>query len=138
MEKNVKGIVGLISALLAFVLIIVAFVPMTPLKDINISFYGGINTAVALVAVLLSLVAIVAGAMSVKHKDKKGPRKAGIIVGVLTLIISLISWGMLSAATVLTDYVNGTNQELTNSMTQEEKESLDNLLEQLKEAAKQD
>ena len=138
MEKNVKGFVGLISALLAFGLIIVAFVPMTPLKDFNINFYGGINTTVALVAAVLSLVAIVAGAMSVKHKDKKGPRKAGIIIGVLTLIISLIFLGILSAASLITDYANGTNQELTKSMTQEEKESLDSFLEQLKEAAKQD
>ena len=94
MKKNVKGFIGLFAGIASFVLTGVAASVLTnKIEGTKIALHGDINVTMALIAAALGLVAIVFGILSIKHKDQKGPRKAGIIVGVFAVIIALAAAG---------------------------------------------
>ncbi|MBQ9673565.1 MAG: hypothetical protein IJV39_02955 [Ruminococcus sp.] len=132
MQKNVKGFVGLIAGLLAFVSIIIAFIPTTPIEGTNAVFYGSINIAFAVAGIVLGIVAIVAGALSRKPTDKKGPRKSGIIIGIFAVIIAIFALGITATLSLITDYANGKDVPAFSEMDGSHKEQIDNLVDMLK------
>lgn len=136
MQKNVKGFVGLFAGILAFVFIIIAMIPTTEIRDSGIMFYGSNNPTFALIAVPLGIVAIVAGIMSKKDKDKKGPRKSGVILGVIAIIIGLIAAMATFALSFLTTYANNPNDPMFESMSKEDKANLDKAIDQIIESSK--
>lgn len=114
-KKNVVGYVGLILGLASIAMLIAAFaVPLTKLTgmgfDGKISFYGGTNVALAWIGVVLAIAAIVCGVVSKKYKDRQGPRKPGVIIGIIGVILGLISAGVIGLFSMLTEYINSDGQ----------------------------
>ncbi len=132
MQKNVKGFIGLFIGLAAFIVIIIAMVPFTPINGTSINFYGGINSTLALIGAGLGVAAIIFGALSVKDKDKTGPRKAGIIVGIFAVIIGLIFSGIAGLLSSFTDYANGVPGNALSQLDESQRKEIDKALEQLK------
>lgn len=139
-EKNVKGIIGLVSGLLSLVLVLAAlFVPTTPINGTSMKFYGNLNLILCGCAVVLASVAIVFGVMSRKDADKKGPRKAGVIIGVIMILVSLIAAGIVYVMTMVTDYANNGHDSKIYQMVKDDPEtakSLDEAVEKLRTEAK--
>lgn len=131
-KKNVKGFVGLFAGLLSFVCIFISLIPMEKIIDSNTKFYGSTNTTLAVIAAVLGIVAIVAGAMSKKDSDKKGPRKSGVIIGIFAVIISLIAAGTTAVLSTVTDYANGKDVSAFESLDDSQRETLDELVATLK------
>ena len=90
-EKNVKGIIGLCFGLLAIVFAALSMIPMTKLTGMGlngeVSFFGQINVVFSLCVLVSAVIAIIFGAMSKKDADKPGPRKSGVIIGIIFIII---------------------------------------------------
>ncbi len=134
MEKNVKGFIGLFAGLIAFGCLIASFIPMEEIQGSDgVMFYGSINTRLAFIGFIVAIVAIVFGAMSKKHIDKKGPRKAGVVLGIFAIIISLFAMGITGVCSVITDYANGKSTALVENMSQEERQQIDDLVAKLKD-----
>lgn len=139
MKMNVKGFIALIAGLLAFLFIIISF--MLPLGQINgtdIKFYDFPNMYVAMISVPLGIFAIVMGVLSRKDKDKKGPRKSGLIIGIIAIvlgIIATISTGLLSMVTL---YANNPNDSAFSSLSADQREDLDKIVDQLKNGGELD
>ena len=95
-EKNVKGITGLCFGLIAIVFAALSMIPMIQLTGMGlngeISFFGQINVVFSLCVLVSAVIAIIFGAMSKKDADKPGPRKSGVIIGIIFIIIGLIFW----------------------------------------------
>ena len=111
MKKNVKGFIGLFLALASILLIIIAYmVPMEKLTgfgiDGKITFYGNANCAFVWISVACAVAAIVFGIMAVRHKDQKGPRKVGIILGIICVIVGLLSALVIGLLALVTEYIN--------------------------------
>lgn len=119
--KNTKGFIALFSALAALVCLVVGVcIPLT--KIIDTPFWGYPNLILGIVALVLCLIAIVFAILSFKDKDKKGPRKAGLFLGIFFLLFTwipmVIGWfgGAIDAytkgnndnfvATAMNDYNN--------------------------------
>lgn len=128
MQKNVKGFIGLFSGLLSIVLVLVAvFVPLEPLKGLGVNWHGKVNVYIAVGAIVLAIVAIVFGILSRKDVDKKGPRKAGIIIGVIMVIISLIATGILAISYMMTDFINNGEESTLYQSAKDDPEQLKQL-----------
>lgn len=135
MSKNVKGFIGLFTGLAAFILLIAAFlIPTAPIQGTVISLYGGANVIMALIAAALGITAIVFGIISIRDSDKKGPRKAGIIIGSFAIIISLLSSGIFALTGALTDYANGKKDTVFSQIDNKSRAELDKSIKELKEA----
>ena len=134
MEKNVKGFIGLFAGLTAFGCLIVSFIPLEQIQGSNgFKFYGDVNVRLAFIGFITAIIAIVFGALSKKHIDKKGPRKAGIIIGIFAVIISLFAMGITGICSVITNYANGKSTALVESMSQEERQQIDEFVASLKD-----
>ena len=131
MQKNVKGIVSLVAALLAIVCIVIAFIPTAALRDTSVKFYGGTNVVFAAIAIPLGLIALIAGIMSLKQSDKKGPRKTGMILGILAILCAIFATAATSILSVVTNYANNPNDPAFSSMSQEQKDTIDKLIDQI-------
>ena len=112
-EKNVKGIIGLCFGLLAIVFAALSMIPMTKLTGMGLNgevaffgFFGQINVVFSLCVLVSAVIAIIFGAMSKKDADKPGPRKSGVIIGIIFIIIGLISFGVTSSFSAITEYIN--------------------------------
>ena len=94
--KNIKGIIGLCFGLLAIVFVALSMIPMTKLTGMGlngeVSFFGQINVVFSLCVLVSAVIAIIFGAMSKKDADKSAPRKSGVIIGIIFIIIGLIFW----------------------------------------------
>lgn len=132
MQKNVKGFIGLFAGIAAFIVIIIATIPFTPINGTSLNFYGSINSTLALIGAALGIIAIIFGALSAKDKDKKGPRKAGIIVGIFAVIIGLIFTGVASLLASITDYANNVPGNALSQMDEANRKEIDNLLDQMR------
>ena len=134
MEKNIKGFIGLFAGLAAFGCLIASFIPLEQIQGSNgLKFYGDVNVRLAFIGFIAAIVAIVFGALSKKHIDKKGPRKAGIIIGIFAVIISLFAMGITGICSVITDYGNGKSTALVENMSQEERQQIDEFVARLKD-----
>ena len=109
-EKNVKGIIGLCFGLLAIVFAALSMIPMTKLTGMGlngeVSFFGQINVVFSLCVLVSAVIAIIFGAMAKKDADKPGPRKSGVIIGIIFIIIGLITFGITSSFSAITEYIN--------------------------------
>ncbi len=109
-EKNVKGIIALCLALASVLLNIIAFIPMEKLTgfdiDGKIAFFGSVNVTLSQIALIFAIAAIVLGIMARKHTDKKGPRKSGLIIGIIFIFVSLITLAITAGLSTITEYIN--------------------------------
>ena len=109
-EKNVKGITGLCFGLIAIVFAALSMIPMIQLTGMGlngeISFFGQINIVFSLCTLVSAVIAVIFGAMSKKDADKPGPRKSGVIIGIILIIIGLIAFGVTSSFAAITEYIN--------------------------------
>ena len=114
MQKNVKGYIGLCAGLLSIILVIAAgTLRLEPIKGSSVKFYGSANVYMCVAALVIAIVAIVFGALSKKDADKKGPRKPGVIIGIIMIFVSLIGMLFTGGASLITDYANnGENSKL--------------------------
>lgn len=136
MQKNVKGYLGLTFGLLSVLFIILAFIPTNPLKGIAINLHGSINVIFGWVACGLAILAIVFGALSKRDADKKGPRKAGVIIGIFAVVISLLSVMVVSLSATLADYINEVpGNSISQSLSKSQLKELNESIEKLREAA---
>lgn len=128
--KNVKGFIGLFAGLTAFILIGIAlFVVTNAIPGSAIKLHSGWNVTLALIGGLLGVIAIVFGIMACRHKDRKGPRKAGIIIGVFAILISLSATGICALSQAFGDYANNVpGNALSESMKPEQREDADKII----------
>ena len=109
-EKNVKGITGLCFGLIAIVFAALSMIPMIQLTGMGlngeISFFGQINIVFSLCTLVSAVIAVIFGAMSKKDADKPGPRKSGVVIGIIFILIGLISFGVTSSFAAITEYIN--------------------------------
>ena len=133
MKKNVPGFIALFSGIAAFVCIIIAFIPTTPNSGSSLSLMGGMNLAFAGVGVLLGLVALITGIISIRRRDQKGPRKAGMIIGIFAIIISLIACGVTAVSKAFVDYANNVPGNALSQMDDSSRKTLDDSLKELRE-----
>ena len=134
MKKNVKGYIALFAGIAAIILICIAlFVCTNTISGTSIALHGQMNVTLALIAAGLGVVAIVFGIMSRKDKDKPGPRKAGVIIGVITVIVGLLSCVFCSLSSMLVDYANGNaDNSIFSEMDADTRQQIDDLIEQLR------
>ncbi len=132
MKKNTKGIIGLTAGILSFASIIMTFVPLHQLAGSSIMFLGTTNIFFGVAAGVLALIAIIFGIMSRKDADKKGPRKAGIIVGAFAIIIAMFSTGIAGLGSMITDYANHVEGNVISQMDSKTREPIDKMLVELK------
>ncbi|MBQ2487066.1 MAG: hypothetical protein II517_01845 [Ruminococcus sp.] len=133
MKKNVNGFIGLFAGIAAFVLIGIALFALTnPISGTTLALHGGFNVIIALVGAVLGIVAIVFGVMSRKDADKKGPRKAGVIVGVFAIIIALMSAGVCTLTKTIADYANNVPGNALSQMDNGNRAEMDKMIEQLR------
>lgn len=131
MKKNVLGFIALFSGIAAFICIIIAFIPTTPIAGSSLSLYGGINVACAGGSIFLGLVALITGIISMRFRDKMGPRKAGMIIGIFAIIIGLISFVTTSISKVIVDYANKVPGNVISQMDDESRKTFDDSLKEL-------
>lgn len=134
MKKNVKGFIGLFTGIAAFILIGVAlFMPTNPIAGTRLALHGNLNMMLALAGGALGIAAMVFGILSRKGRDtQKGPRKAGVIVGVCAVFIALISCGICSMTQLVADYANGVPGNAISQMDPSARQEIDNSIRQLK------
>ena len=133
MQKNVKGIIGLICALASVILTGAAFcLPTSKINGSSISLYGSINVYMCFGAAFLGLLAIIFGILAVRDRDKKGPRKAGIIIGAIAIVIAMCSAGICGLVSAMVDYANGKSDTIVSKLDDETRRNLDEMIDRLK------
>ena len=129
MQKNVKGFIGLFAGLASVVCIILAFsVRMEKINGTSFRFWGSTNLIFGVIACILAIVAIVFGFMSKRDSDKKGPRKAGIIIGFIAVFISFFAMALGGLCGMIVDYFNnGEKSEIYEQLKPEDRKTFDDL-----------
>ena len=111
MKTNVKGVIGLVLGLASLALLgTSAFLPTEKLTGFGIdgkmSFLGSINVILGWSGVVLAIAAIVFGILACRRKDTKGPRKSGIVIGIIGVILGLAVAGVVGLFSSLTEFIN--------------------------------
>ena len=136
MQKNVKGFIALFAALAAIILTVVGCMPMA--KVVDFPMWSGVNQVLGYIALALCLVAIVFAILSFRDKDKKGPRKTGMILGILCLLVVWVPMVLGWAGGLVTGYVNGDNNVIAQEMDKYEKGDKDSFISQMLDSTKDD
>lgn len=136
MQKNVKGFIALFAALAAIILTVVGCMPMA--KVVDFPMWSGVNQVLGYIALALCLIAIVFAILSFRDKDKKGPRKTGMILGILCLLVVWVPMVLGWAGGLVTGYVNGDNNVIAQEMDKYEKGDKDSFISQMLDSTKDD
>ena len=136
MQKNVKGFIALFAALAAIILTVVGCMPMA--KVVDFPMWSGVNQVLGYTALALCLIAIVFAILSFRDKDKKGPRKTGMILGILCLLVVWVPMVLGWAGGLVTGYVNGDNNVIAQEMDKYEKGDKDSFISQMLDSTKDD
>lgn len=136
MKTNVKGYIGLFSGIIALVLILIAMVlPTNPINGTSIALHGTVNIVISYIAAALGVVAIIFGVLSRKGKGtEKGPRKAGVIIGIFAVIFAFISVGICSMTKEMVDYANGKPGSAFSQLDDKSRQDIDKAINELKQA----
>lgn len=134
MKKNVKGFIGLFSAIGAILLALAAlFFPTAHITGSSLSLPGSMNVTMAAIAAGLGVIAIIFGILAVREPDKQGPRKAGIIVGVFAILIGLGSAAFCGMFGMIADYANKVpGNALSQSLPEDQRQSFDKMIDELR------
>ena len=134
MKKNVKGFIGLFAAIGAIVLAFAALIfPASHISGSSLSLPGSMNVTMALIAAGLGVLAIIFGILAVREPDKQGPRKAGIIVGLLAILLGLGAAALCVILGMVDDCANnGPGNTLSQSLDESKKKEFDKLVEQIR------
>ena len=134
MKKNVKGFIGLFSAIGGIILAIAALCfPTAHITGSSLSLPGSMNVTMAAIAAGLGVIAIIFGILAVREPDKQGPRKAGIIVGVFAILIGLGSAAFCGIFGMVADYANKVpGNALSQSLPEDQRQSFDKMIDELR------
>lgn len=133
MKKNGLGFAGLFCGLASLILTGVALCLRTgKIEGSSVSLYGSVNIYLCFGAAALGLIALVLGILAVRHRDRKGPRKAGIIIGIIAIIIAMGSAGICGVVSSVVDYANGKPNTIFSKVDGETRQQLDELVEKIK------
>jgi len=139
-KKSTKGMVSLIAALLCIGCIIGSLVPFTKITiegtSKSFTFFSDINVILAVVAIPLALIAIIAGAMAGKDKDKSGPKRVGMVIGIIGIIVAIFACGVSCIMNEMGKFVSGKDSVLTESAKNDPnlKKQLDDFKKQITDA----
>ena len=132
-QKNVKGIIALVLALVSLVLMGLAFVPMESLRNTSVKFFGGLNILFGALALVAAIAAVVFGAMGKKNTDKKAMAITGMVIGIISIILSIFTTGIVAILSTVTDYINNGSESWLAQNIQDESQlkEIDDALDQL-------
>lgn len=131
MKKNVFSFISLGLVAVAFILLIVSFIPMAEIKGSSMKFFGGIGTTLGWLGFLSAALALVTGIIGLVKKDP-GPRKIAVILSVIFLIVTLIGASAVSILGEVTKYANE-EKSIFDEMDGDAKKSVDDLVKSLRE-----
>ncbi len=102
-----KSLIALILALGGIVCLFLSWIPMDPVtwKGKTMNMHSSINVLFSVLSLGLAIVALVMGIIAKKRTDKPGKAIAAKIIGILTLIVSLLSLTILSVLYFTAEYV---------------------------------
>lgn len=126
MQKNVKGFISLGAALAAIILTFVGFSPLG--KVLKYPMWSSVNQTLGCIALILCVAAIVFAILSFKDKDKKGPRKTGMILGILCILIAWIPVVLGWFGGAIIGYANGESNFISEEMDKYAKGDKDSYL----------
>lgn len=138
--KNVKGIIGLILALVSLICIGVAWIPLDKLTGMGfngrVSFFGTANLVLIGIGFVCAIAAIVFAVKAKRDADLPGPRKSGMVVGIICIVLALISWAGIGLLSTLTEFINSDGQRglIAEAIKNDEnaKKQIDEAIEKLK------
>ena len=131
MKKNVFSFISLGLVAVAFILLIVSFIPMAEIKGSRMKLFGGIGTTLGWLGFLSAALALVTGIIGLVKKDP-GPRKIAVILSVIFLIGTLIGASAVSILGEVTKYANE-EKSIFDEMDGDAKKSVDDLVKSLRE-----
>lgn len=105
-KKNIFSFIALGLAILGFVLMIVAFIPMAPIKGTDVKFFGGTGTTIGWLGFFSEVLALIMAIVGLAKKDAAGPRKIALILSILLMIVTLISACIVAFLGEITKYAN--------------------------------
>ena len=133
MKKNVKGFIGLFAGIASVILAVVALCVLTnPIAGTTLALHGSVNVIIAVIAAVLGLAGIVFGVMSLGNTKAKGPRKAGVIVGVCAFLIALSAAGICALTGAFADYANNVPGNAISQMDKDSRQEMDRMVKQLR------
>lgn len=132
MKKNVKGFIGLFSALAAVVCTVIAFVPLAPISGTSVKLWGGTNVTLGICGIVLGIIAIIFSIMAIRHSDQKGPRKAGLIIGIIVTVFAAVAAIIGGIFGMIVDYANGKDTGIFSQMDDSQRKEIDDMLNQLR------
>lgn len=143
-NKNVKGIISLLLAIASVICMVIALIfPMTALNGFGFkgetNYYGTPNLALSIISLLLAIAASVFGFLAAIGKNKKGPRKSVLIIGIAAVILCIFSSVAVGMFASVTEYINSEGQSgyLAESAKKdpEQKKSIDKMVKELQKSA---
>ncbi|GEM_PF-6802196 len=105
-QKNTKGIIALIFALLTIALIVLAIIPMEPIRNTGVKLSGMINVIFSGAAFVCAIITLILGISAKKNTDKKGLGIFAMIVGILSIILSIFLGMGTCTLSLVSDYAN--------------------------------
>ena len=108
MQKNVKGFISLGCAIGAVACFVLGLIPMSSNAVFN-PFWGDINTVFGIISYCLCAAAIVFAILSFRDKDKKGPRKTGMIISIVCILFAWLPLLFGFFGSSVNAYLNGNN-----------------------------
>ncbi len=133
-NKSKGGMMSLVFALIALGLIVAAAIPMENIRGTGVMLSGWFNAAFAAGAFVFAIAAIVASAASKKGGKRSVPAKAGMITGILFIVLSLMMSMGTCTVSLLSDYANKGEESLLGKNVKdnaEKKERLDGFLDNI-------
>ena len=130
-KKKKSGLIAIISAAVSLIFLFISRIPMVPLKAYpQIVYFGTINVVFAVIAAVTALIALVFGCIFLDQKSSGFFRFIGLILGIITLVLSLPSAAYISYGAEISKYANGEESIFSNA-SDLDKADLDNILRDL-------
>ncbi len=131
--KSKFGVIALILALLALCCGIAAFLPLTPLaKYPDVKFFGSINLIFGCCCCVLAVAALVFGIIGRKKSERKGAATAGMIIGILMILVGISGSIFGGFMNLIADYVNEKpGNFISENMKEEDRQDLDKAINEI-------
>ena len=133
-KKSSGGMISLVLVIIALGLMAAAAIPMQNIRDTGVMLSGWFNVAFSAGAFVFALAAIVASAASKKNGKRSGAAKAGLAIGIISIIISLMLGMGTCTISLLSDYANNGEGSLLGKNVKEDAEKkakLDEFIDEL-------
>ena len=105
-QKSRKSIAAIVSMLIAIALLVCALIPMEQVRRTPLRLPGTVNVIFGVCGLIAAIVTIVLAVRARKHAKKKGAGTLALVVGILTLIGSMVIAPGTCVLSIVTDYAN--------------------------------